>query len=179
RAGGGRGRGALLRRAPRLRRLRPRLRAEPGRARHPAAGRRLSHQAAAAPRQPPRHGRTIMTMEVRLAIGDFAKMTHLSVKALRHYHDVGVLEPVTVDQGSGYRYYAPDQIPLAQVIRRFRDLGMPLDEVKAVLNAPSVAQRNDVIVAHLERMESQLAQTQATVSSLRSLLERPPARIAV
>jgi DNA-binding transcriptional MerR regulator len=120
-----------------------------------------------------------MTMEVRLAIGDFAKMTHLSVKALRHYHDVGVLEPVAVDQGSGYRYYAPDQIPLAQVIRRFRDLGMPLDEVKAVLNAPSVAQRNDVIVAHLERMESQLAQTQAVVSSLRSLLERPLARVAV
>jgi DNA-binding transcriptional MerR regulator len=120
-----------------------------------------------------------MTMEVRLAIGDFAKMTHLSVKALRHYHDVGVLEPVAVDQSSGYRFYAPDQVPLAQVIRRFRDLGMPLDEVKAVLSAPSVAQRNDVIVAHLERMESQLTQTQAVVSSLRSLLERPPARIAV
>jgi DNA-binding transcriptional MerR regulator len=120
-----------------------------------------------------------MTMEVRLAIGDFAKMTHLSVKALRHYHDVGVLEPVSVDQSSGYRFYAPDQVPLAQVIRRFRDLGMPLDEVKAVLSAPSVAQRNDVIVAHLERMESQLTQTQAVVSSLRSLLERPPARIAV
>ena len=120
-----------------------------------------------------------MSMQVRLPIGDFAKMTHLSVKALRHYHDVGVLEPAQVDQWSGYRFYDPEQIPVAQVIRRFRELGMPLEEVKAVLQAPDVGSRNDVIVAHLERMESQLAQTQAVVASLRSLLERPAPVVAV
>ncbi|HEY3975957.1 MAG TPA: MerR family transcriptional regulator [Streptosporangiaceae bacterium] len=118
-------------------------------------------------------------MQVRLPIGDFAKMTHLSVKALRHYHDVGVLEPAQVDPWSGYRFYEPDQIPVAQVIRRFRELGMPLEEVKAVLQAPDVGSRNDVIVAHLERMESQLAQTQAVVASLRSLLERPAPAVSV
>jgi DNA-binding transcriptional MerR regulator len=120
-----------------------------------------------------------MSMQARLAIGDFAKMTHLSVKALRHYHDVGVLEPAQVDPWTGYRFYEPDQVPLAQVIRRFRELGMPLEEVKAVLQAPDVAVRNEVIVAHLARMESQLAQTQAVVASLRSLLERPAAPVAV
>jgi DNA-binding transcriptional MerR regulator len=118
-------------------------------------------------------------MPVRLPIGDFAKMTHLSVKALRHYHDVGVLEPAQVDPWSGYRFYEPDQIAVAQVIRRFRELGMPLEEVKAVLQAPDVGSRNDVIVAHLARMESQLAQTQAVVASLRSLLERPAPVVAV
>jgi DNA-binding transcriptional MerR regulator/effector-binding domain-containing protein len=118
-------------------------------------------------------------MQVRLPIGDFAKMTHLSVKALRHYHDVGVLEPAQVDPWSGYRFYEPDQIPVAQVIRRFRELGMPLEEVRAVLQAPDVGSRNDVIVAHLARMESQLAQTQAVVASLRSLLERPAPVVAV
>jgi DNA-binding transcriptional MerR regulator/effector-binding domain-containing protein len=120
-----------------------------------------------------------MSMQVRLPIGDFAKMTHLSVKALRHYHDVGVLEPAQVDQWSGYRFYDPDQIPVAQVIRRFRELGMPLEEVRAVLQAPDVGSRNDVIVAHLGRMESQLARTQAVVASLRSLLERPAPPVAV
>jgi DNA-binding transcriptional MerR regulator/effector-binding domain-containing protein len=120
-----------------------------------------------------------MSMQARLAIGDFAKMTHLSVKALRHYHDVGVLEPAQVDPWTGYRFYAPDQVPLAQVIRRFRELGMPLEEVKAVLRAPDVGVRNEVIVAHLARMESQLAQTQAVVASLRSLLERPAPPVAV
>jgi DNA-binding transcriptional MerR regulator/effector-binding domain-containing protein len=121
----------------------------------------------------------MVSMQVRLAIGDFSRMTHLSVKALRHYHDVGLLEPAQVDQWSGYRFYDAGQVPIAQVIRRFRDLGMPLDAVKAVLQAPSVASRNDVIVAHPEQMEARLEQTQSVVASLRSLLERPPAPIAV
>jgi DNA-binding transcriptional MerR regulator len=67
-----------------------------------------------------------------LAIGDFSRMTHLSVKALRHYHDVGLLEPAEVDPASGYRFYEPSQVPIAQVIRRLRDLGMPLDDIKEV-----------------------------------------------
>ena len=58
-----------------------------------------------------------------LTIGDFSRMTHLSVKALRHYHDVGLLEPAEVDRSSGYRLYDASQVPVAQVIRRFRDLG--------------------------------------------------------
>ena len=112
-------------------------------------------------------------MTVLLTIGDFSRMTHLSVKALRHYHDVGLLEPAEVDRASGYRLYDAGQVPVAQVIRRFRDLGMPVDEVKSVLDAPDVTTRNQVIVAHLERMEDQLAQTQATVASLRAVLEAP------
>jgi DNA-binding transcriptional MerR regulator/effector-binding domain-containing protein len=118
-------------------------------------------------------------MRVRLAIGDFSRMTHLSVKALRHYHDLGLLEPAEIDPSSGYRFYAPAQVQVAQVIRRFRDLGMSLDEIKAVLRAPDVPTRNQLIAAHLQRMESQLVQVQAMVGSLRSLLERPPATIAV
>jgi DNA-binding transcriptional MerR regulator len=114
-------------------------------------------------------------MTVLITIGDFSRMTHLSIKALRHYHDVGLLEPAEVDHSSGYRFYQPTQVPIAQVIRRFRDLGMPVDEVRAVLNAPDVTSRNQVIVAHLERMEEQLAETQATVSSLRAVLEGPTA----
>ena len=114
-------------------------------------------------------------MTVLLTIGDFSRMTHLSVKALRHYHDVGLLEPAEVDRSSGYRLYDAGQVPVAQVIRRFRDLGMPVDAVKSVLDAPDMATRNQVIVAHLERMEDQLAQTQATVASLRAVLEAPRA----
>jgi DNA-binding transcriptional MerR regulator len=112
-------------------------------------------------------------MTVLLAIGDFSRMTHLSVKALRHYHDVGLLEPAEIDRSSGYRFYDADQVPIAQVIRRFRDLGMPVDQVKSVLDAPDVTSRNQVIVAHLERMEDQLEATKATVASLRAVLETP------
>jgi len=118
-------------------------------------------------------------MPLLLSIGEFSKMTHLSVKALRHYHDVGLLEPVEVDPSSGYRYYLPEQVAIAQVIRRFRDLGMPVDEVRAVLQAPDLDTRNEVIMAHLDRMHAQLEQTQATVASLRSLLEPEPVTIPV
>jgi DNA-binding transcriptional MerR regulator len=127
----------------------------------------------------PRAGSRIAAMQVRLAIGDFSKMTHLSVKALRHYHDVGLLEPAEIDPDSGYRYYEASQLRTAQVIRRFRDLDMPLDEIRAMLQAPDVAARNAIIVAHMRRMESQLAVTQAAVSSLRSLLERPLAPLTI
>jgi DNA-binding transcriptional MerR regulator len=118
-------------------------------------------------------------MAVRLGIGDFSRMTHLSVKALRHYHDLGLLTPAEIDPASGYRFYEPAQVPIAQVIRRFRDLGMPLEDIRQVLQAPDAGARNQVIVAHMQRMESQLAATQAVVASLRSLLEGPPEPIAV
>jgi DNA-binding transcriptional MerR regulator len=116
---------------------------------------------------------------VRVAIGDFSRMTHLSVTALRHYHEVGLLQPAEIDPDSGYRFYAPEQVQIAQVIRRLKDLGMPLDEIKAVLTAPDPAARNHVIAEHMRRMESQLAATQAVVSSLRSLLERSRAPVPV
>jgi DNA-binding transcriptional MerR regulator len=109
-------------------------------------------------------------MDVLLSIGDFSKMTYLSVKALRHYHDVGLLAPADIDPATGYRRYALDQVGTAQAIRRFRDLDMPLDEVRRVLHAPDEATRNRAILAHLERMQDQLEQTQLAVTSLQSLL---------
>jgi len=112
-------------------------------------------------------------MRPRVTIGDFSRASHLSVKTLRHYHEVGLLEPSEVDPGNGYRYYAEDQIPLAQVIRRLRGLQMPLAEVKSVLTTPDPEARNRLIVAHLDRLEGDLARTQAAILELRGLLERP------
>jgi DNA-binding transcriptional MerR regulator len=105
-----------------------------------------------------------------LTIGEFSRATHLSVKALRHYDDIGLLQPAEVDPSSGYRRYASAQIPSAHVIRRFRDLDMPLDEIRLVLDAPDVDARDRAIVTHLQRMESALEHTQATVASLRAVL---------
>jgi DNA-binding transcriptional MerR regulator len=118
-------------------------------------------------------------MTTRLSIGDFSRMTYLSVKSLRRYHDLGLLEPADIDPDTGYRYYEPSQVPLGQAIRRFRDLEMPLGQLKEVLHAPDASARNKLIIAHLQRMESALQQTRQTVASLRSLLEQPHAPIAV
>jgi DNA-binding transcriptional MerR regulator len=115
-------------------------------------------------------------MSVLVPIGDFSRMTHFSVKALRFYHDQGLLEPARIDPDSGYRYYDLGQVPVAQVIRRFRDLGMPVDQVKAVLKAPDVETRTKEIIAHLTAMETKLAEMQMSVASLRALLEGPAVR---
>lgn len=106
-------------------------------------------------------------------------MTHLSVKALRLYHERGLLAPTQVDPSSGYRYYSPDQVPVAQVIRRLRDLGMPLDELAEVVRAERIADRNRAIVAHLQRLQDRLAQTQTSVASLQALLEHPGGAVEV
>jgi DNA-binding transcriptional MerR regulator len=108
-----------------------------------------------------------------LTIGDFSRATFLSVKTLRHYHRVGLLEPSDVDPVTGYRRYTSHQIPTAQVIRRFRDLDMPLEEIGSVLRATDQATRSQLIAAHLSRLEESLADTQRAVASLRDLLEHP------
>jgi DNA-binding transcriptional MerR regulator len=114
-----------------------------------------------------------------LTIGDFSRATHLSVKMLRHYHDLGLLEPAAVDPDTGYRRYSTGQIATAQVIRRFRDLDMPLEEIRAVLSAPDTRTRNQLISAHLRHLEHSLARTQEAVAVLRGLLDGPPAAAPV
>ncbi|MEV4454128.1 helix-turn-helix domain-containing protein, partial [Streptomyces mirabilis] len=112
-------------------------------------------------------------MHAGLTVGEFSRVTHLSVKTLRHYHEVGLLAPADVDRGTGYRYYSLDQVPTAQVILRLRDLDMPVADMKAVLAAEDVSTRNELISAHLARLEDRLEQARSAVESLRELLARP------
>ncbi|WP_280428218.1 MerR family transcriptional regulator [Nocardia brasiliensis] len=117
-------------------------------------------------------------MTATVAIGEFARLTYLTVKTLRYYHDIELLAPVSIDSGSGYRRYSIDQVPQAHLIRRLRQLDMPLPEIKAVLDAADEDTRNAALRAHLERMEAELARTRAVVASLRALLT-PTAPLAV
>jgi DNA-binding transcriptional MerR regulator len=112
-------------------------------------------------------------MASSLPIGDFSRATQMSIKTLRHYHRVGLLEPAEVDPFTGHRRYTTDQIPTAQVIRRFRDLDMPIEDIRGLLRAPDISARNELISAYLGRLEEGLARTQAAVGSLRDLLDRP------
>jgi len=118
-------------------------------------------------------------MPALLTIGEFSRASYLTIKTLRHYHDVGLLEPAQVDSSSGYRYYRADQIATAQTIRRLRELEMPVEQVKGVLHAADAGERNALIAAHLQRMEQQLDRTTAAVASLRALLQEPEGAIAV
>jgi DNA-binding transcriptional MerR regulator len=105
-----------------------------------------------------------------LTIGEFAQLTHLSVRTLRRYHESSLLEPASIDPSSGYRYYTSAQIPSAQVIHRLRELDVPLTEVHEILATEDPQTRAELISGHLQRLEAQLDRTHAAVTSLRQLL---------
>jgi serine/threonine protein phosphatase PrpC len=71
-----------------------------------------------------------------LTIGEFARASRLSAKALRLYDELGLLRPVVVDPGNGYRRYAPDQLERARVVAWLRRIGMPLAEIRTVVELP-------------------------------------------
>jgi DNA-binding transcriptional MerR regulator len=107
--------------------------------------------------------------EATLSIGDFSRGTQMSVRMLRHYHQIGLLQLADVDPDTSYRSYRTDQIPTAQVIRRFRALQMPLGRIRDVLQAPDPATRNALIASHLAALQTSLAETQTAAASLRNL----------
>ena len=68
-----------------------------------------------------------------ISIGEFARRSRLSLKALRLYDERGVLVPSRVDQASGYRYYDPAQLDQARLVVMLRQLQLPLAMVKELL----------------------------------------------
>ncbi len=66
-------------------------------------------------------------------IGDFSRLCMVPVSALRYYADLGLLEPAAVDPSSGYRYYTAAQLRVINRIMALKDLGLSLDEIRAVL----------------------------------------------
>lgn len=73
-------------------------------------------------------------------IGDFSKLSQVSVKTLRYYDELGLLKPVEVDKWSGYRYYSADQLPRLNRILALKDLGLSLDEIARSLDDLPAAQ---------------------------------------
>lgn len=67
------------------------------------------------------------------SIGEFSKITGLTVKTLRFYHEQGVLEPSYVDEQTGYRYYAESKIETARVITQLRKLDFTLADISGIL----------------------------------------------
>jgi DNA-binding transcriptional MerR regulator len=114
-----------------------------------------------------------------LTIGEFSRVTHLSVRTLRRYHDAGLLVPATVDPSTAYRYYGVEQIPTAQVIHRLRQLDVPLSEVHDILLSPDPSTRAAIVTEHVRRLEGELERKRSAVLALRRLLDPEPAPVEV
>jgi DNA-binding transcriptional MerR regulator len=66
-------------------------------------------------------------------IGEFSKLSRVSVRMLRHYDQLGLLEPSHVDPATSYRYYTADQLPRLNRILALRDLGFSLEQIADML----------------------------------------------
>lgn len=106
-----------------------------------------------------------------LSIGQFSRVSRLSVRTLRHYHRLGLLEPARVDGDSGYRYYRAEQLERAQVILSLKQLGFGLETIAEILGA--CARDEDmveVLESQRQRIEQELGALEARRDQLDALL---------
>ena len=110
-------------------------------------------------------------MKTSYSIGEFSKVTGLSVKTLRFYHEKGILAPSSVDDISGYRFYDESKVEKARVIMRLRAMEFSLEDIAAVLG--ECADDADVL-NYLERQKGDLQQRiredRDTVRSLNEII---------
>jgi DNA-binding transcriptional MerR regulator/effector-binding domain-containing protein len=95
-----------------------------------------------------------MESEKLFSIGEFSKITGLTVKALRFYHEEGLLEPSCIDDQTGYRYYDAAKIEPARVIALLRELEFPLPEITEILHN---CRQESELLAYLQRHQTALA----------------------
>jgi PPM family protein phosphatase len=112
-----------------------------------------------------------------LTIGEFARLSRLSPKALRLYDELGLLRPFRVDEWSGYRYYVPAQLERARLVAWLRRLGMPLAQIGRVVGSPP-AEAAAAVAAFLRGAEADLAERQRLAQFLISYLSEGAAAVS-
>ncbi|OUR96904.1 hypothetical protein A9Q84_11245 [Halobacteriovorax marinus] len=68
------------------------------------------------------------------SIGEFSKITSLSIKAIHHYQEKGLLLPSRIDEGSGYRFFGSNEVERARVITYLKDMTFSLSEILEILS---------------------------------------------
>lgn len=107
-----------------------------------------------------------------MTIGRFARLSGVSAHTLRHYDDVGLLRPYEVDAASGYRRYQRAQIRAARLIQALRNVGLPIEEVRQILDAPSEDEVNSALVHHRRRLELERSRLDDRVNNVDRYLEK-------
>jgi DNA-binding transcriptional MerR regulator/DNA gyrase inhibitor GyrI len=99
-------------------------------------------------------------------IGEFSKLSGLTVKTLRFYHEEGLLVPAFVDPDTGYRYYDERQIETARVIAYLRNLELSISDIKELLGRADEAGLLELLERQRSQIKQQIKRLQKTVRSL-------------
>lgn len=90
------------------------------------------------------------------SVGRMAELNCISKKALRLYHQKGLLKPVRVDNETGYRYYSYDQCSTIDMIQQLQSLGVSLDEIKQLLDEHNPAKLAELLNVHLAALDKEM-----------------------
>jgi DNA-binding transcriptional MerR regulator len=107
-------------------------------------------------------------------IGDFSKLSQVSVKTLRYYDEIGLLKPVEIDRFTGYRYYSASQLSRLNRILLLKDLGLSLDQIGRLLESDlppdqlrGMLKLRQVEIEHsIEEEETRLARVAALLNQI-------------
>ena len=106
-------------------------------------------------------------------IGEFARMGQVSVRALRHYDELGLLQPVEIDRFTGYRYYSTGQLPRLNRILAFKEVGLSLEQIGQLLDANLTPKQLEAILKQKQsELYRQLAETQTQLNRLETWLSQ-------
>lgn len=97
-----------------------------------------------------------------LKIGEFSKLSHVSVRMLRHYDEIGLLHPQRVDPITGYRLYGEEQLFTASIINVYRGMGFGLTAIAGLLHEADPQK----LRAMLERQQESLREQSEEMSQM-------------
>lgn len=92
-------------------------------------------------------------------IGEFSKMTDLSIRTLRYYDSIGLLIPYEIDRFTGYRYYTDDNLSEVYLIKLLRSVNFSLEEIlmyKSCLNEQIIDNKIDELSDSINELESKI-----------------------
>src|SRR5215470_9414106 len=108
-----------------------------------------------------------------LRIGDFARLSQVSIKALRFYDEIGLLKPSFVDRTTGYRYYAPQLLARLNQIPAFKELGFSLAEITSLVQTDlSDQQMRNLLQRKRAELSRRIAQEQAQLIQVDAWLQQ-------
>jgi len=104
-------------------------------------------------------------------IGDFSKLTHVSIRMLRYYDEIGIFKPVSVDDFTSYRYYSASQIPTLNKIVSLKSLGFNLSEVKEIIEVTDSKKHIEILKQKKQELSKKIVDDKARLNSLENYIE--------
>ena len=112
-----------------------------------------------------------MKVNNKLKIKEFSLLCGVTVKTLRHYEKIGLLQPFEVDEWTGYRYYNVSQMQAMENIRRLKEMGFSLDEIIEMFASGSLKPTLQTLERKIAENERELRKLQQRCTMLRNLVD--------